>query len=254
MNPRPRLLFLSRTLPYPPDGASMSSYRLLRLFGGAFDVTALCFERPGAARAASHDAREVAGVATIEVFEVPQRHSSLRYLWDHLRSALLRRVYKTYLYQSRAFERRLTDVLSSTPIDIVSVDGIDLVRYLPACGDIPIVCVHHDIQSAALARRARAEKNEWRSAYLRHQAGLMEDAEREWCGRVALNIVPSDEDRRLLERIAPSSHVIVMTNSDSGTDWQVRTNELVATFLTVANVDTSDSITEIETVRTAHAS
>ena len=166
----------------------------------------------------------------------------------------MRRVYKTYLYQSRAFERRLTDVLSSTPIDVVSVDGLDLVRYLPACGDIPVICVHHDVQSAALARRAGAEKNEWRSAYLRHQARLMEDAEREWCGRVALNIVRSEADRRLLERIAPCSRLIVMASGDSETDWQLRVNDLLATFLTVANVDPSDSTSEIGTVRAAHAS
>ena len=43
---RPRLLFLCQTLPYPPDGGVwISTYHVLRLLAGAFDVTALCFER-----------------------------------------------------------------------------------------------------------------------------------------------------------------------------------------------------------------
>src|SRR5206468_3253738 len=56
------------------------------------------------------------------------------------------------------------------------------------------------------------ERNEWRRAYLRHQARLMEDTERDWCARVALNVAVSEADRLALQRIAPASRVAIVPN------------------------------------------
>src|SRR2546428_6976506 len=91
------LLFLCQTLPSPPDGGVwIRTYHVLRLLARAFDITALCFERSatsgkGAAWdiAASRDA--LGRFAAVEAFPIPQRHSRLRYAWDHLRSVALRR-------------------------------------------------------------------------------------------------------------------------------------------------------------------
>jgi len=215
---RPQLLFLCQTLPYPPDGGVwIRTYHVLRLLARAFDVTALCFERPpmpGNSAASDIDASRAAlgRFAAVEVFPVPQRHNRVRYLWDHLRSTALRQVYTTYMYQSRAFQRRLTGLLRSRRFDLVHIDSLDLVGYLPACGPLPVVCVHHDVESDLLRRRAAVERNRWRRAYLRHQARLMERLERVWCERVALNVAVSDQDRVMLKRIAPGSRITVVPN------------------------------------------
>ena len=114
---RPRLLFLCQTLPYPPDGGVwIRTYHVLRLLADAFDITALCFER--AATSGTHAEHPRAGtrdglgrLAAVEVFPIPQRHSRIRFSWDHIRSAALRRVYTAFVYDSRAFHRRLTELL-----------------------------------------------------------------------------------------------------------------------------------------------
>jgi len=215
---RPKLLFLCQTLPYPPDGGVwIRTYHVLRLLARAFDITALCFERAPMTgnRAALDSAAGRAALsrfAAVDVFPVPQRHSRLRFAWDHLRSTATRRVYTTYLYESRAFQRRLAEVLESQAIDLVHLDSLNLAAYVPAFGRIPVVCVHHDVDSALLRRRADVERNEWRSAYLRHQARLMEQSEREWCGRIALNVAVSENDRRLIQSIAPGSRVAIVPN------------------------------------------
>lgn len=218
MTNRPRLLFLCQTLPYPPDGGVwIRTYHVLRLLARAFDITALCFERAGASAnggawdiATSCDA--LGRFADIEVFALPQKHSRLRYVWDHLRSTASGRVYTTYLYDSRAFHGRLTDLLTSARFDLVHVDSLDLALYLPACGGLPVVCVHHDVESDLLRRRAAIERKRWRSAYLGYQARLMEAVERCWCERIALNVVMSEHDRALLQRIAPASRSAVVPN------------------------------------------
>src|SRR5437016_646972 len=191
------------------------TYHVLRLLARAFDITALCFERSatsgkGAAWdiAASRDA--LGRFAAVEVFPIPQRHSRLRYAWDHLRSVALRRVYTAYRYDSRAYHTRLTDLLSSEAFDLVHVDSLgDLAGYLPACRGIPVVCVHHDVESALLQRRAAIERSEWRGAYLRYQARRAEEVERRWCGRVALNVAVSEHDRALLKRMAPAARIAI---------------------------------------------
>lgn len=215
---RPRLLFLCQTTPYPPDGgAQIRTYHVLRLLARAFDVTALCFERsrttgPGAARDVATGAAALGRFAAVELFAIPQLHSRVRYAWDHLRSVALRRVYTTYLYDSRAFRRRLAQVLASQAFDLVHVDSLDLADYLPACGGIPVVCVHHDVEPVLLRRRAAIERRRWRRAYLEYQARLRERVEREWCRRVALNVVVSEQDRALVRRLAPASRVTVIPN------------------------------------------
>src|SRR5437016_4350967 len=80
--------------------------------------------------------------ASIETFAVPQHHSRLRYAWDHARSMATRRVYTTFIYKSDAFDGRLAEILRTIPIDLIHVDSLDLARYLPACGGIPIICTH----------------------------------------------------------------------------------------------------------------
>jgi glycosyltransferase involved in cell wall biosynthesis len=215
---RPRLLFLCQTLPYPPDGGVwIRTYHVLRLLSQAFDITALCFERAASAgqgidwnAATGPDA--LGRFADVEVFAIPQKHSRVRYLWDHLRSVASGRVYTSYLYESRAFRSRIKQLLRSNRYDLVHADSLDLAAYLPACSGLPVVCVHHDVESALLRRRAAVERSRSRRSYLQLQAGLMEEVERHWCGRVALNVAVSKHDATLLQRTAPGCRVSVVPN------------------------------------------
>ena len=213
---RPRLLFLCQTFPYPPDGGVwIRTYHVLRLLARAFDITALCFERavgPDDLRAAAAGHEPLDRFGAIEVFSLPQRHSRWRYAWDHLRSAVRRRAYTAYLYESTAFRRRLAELLRSETFDLVHVDSLDLAGYLPACRDIPVVCVHHNVESDLLRRRGAIERSRWRGAYVRYQARLTESVERDWCERVALNVAVSEQDRAVLQRIAPAARVAVVPN------------------------------------------
>ncbi len=218
MTGRPRLLFLCQTLPYPPDGGVwIRTYHILRLLSRAFDITALCFERAPMGGTVPERLRErgveaLSRFAHVEVFPIPQRHSRTRFVWDHVRSLATHRVYTTFRYESHDYAGRLQAVLRSTDVDLIHVDSLDLAGHLAACGDRPVVCVHHDVTSMQLGRRAGIETAEWRRAYLRHQARLTERCERQWCARVALNVAVSAEDAAALTRIAPGARVAIVPN------------------------------------------
>src|SRR5690606_15013320 len=98
--PKPNLLFLCQTLPFPPDGGvQIRSYNILRQLSKAFSVTALCFYR-SKTRPSNDDV--LAGIEGLEAygetmaFPIPHELSRVRTVWDHLRSTLTRRVYTRY--------------------------------------------------------------------------------------------------------------------------------------------------------------
>jgi len=186
VNARPRLLFLCSTLPYPPDsGQTIRSFHVLRLLARAFDVTALCFYRRTPLTFSRPEGRTMeqdlaqrlaalAPLADVATFPIPQEYRVWRLAWDHLRSVSLNQVYTTFALDSRTFRKRLLHLLQTRRFDLVHMDSITLSGYLPLLGDLPVVCVHHNVESALLQRRSRAERSPWRRAYLLHQARLMD--------------------------------------------------------------------------------
>jgi glycosyltransferase involved in cell wall biosynthesis len=216
--PRPRLLFLCQTLPYPPDGGVwIRTYHVLRILARTFDVTALCFERSGLGGRQPLEQRRrgleaLGAFGPVDAVPVPQTLSRARYVWDHFRSLLAGRVYTRFLYDSREFRARLASLLARQHYDLIHMDSLDLARYLPSLGDLPVVCVHHNVESELLARRAALERDAWRRRYLARQARLMEREEREWCGKVTLNIAVSPADAASLGSIAPGAAVSVVPN------------------------------------------
>lgn len=217
--PRPKLLFLSQVLPFPPDGGvQIRTYNVLRLLARTFDVTALCFYRAavcpteGAVRAAVAGLEALPGVSAVEAFPIPQEQSRPRLAWDHLRSVASRRAYTVYSYESAAYRARVEELLRTRSFDLVHMDSLDLSGYLPLLRDTPVVCVHHNVESALLRRRAENETSPPRRRYIALQADLLEAEERRWCGRVALNVAVSEEDRRRFGRLVPGARFTVVPN------------------------------------------
>ena len=213
---RPRLLVLHHRLPYPPhDGAAIRSYNVLRLLARDFDITALCFDRLDRVTAALDVAPRVAALgelARVERFEVAQHASRARLLWDHVRSVATGRSYLHYTFESSAFRRRVRELVAGGGFDLVHVDSMDLARYLPDVRALPVVCTHHNVESALLRRRADAARSPLRRAYLRHQARLVERDERRWLGEMALNVAVSPDDAAELARMVPEGRYAVLPN------------------------------------------
>lgn len=213
---RPRLLFLCQTLPYPPiGGVEIRTYNILRLLTRVFEVRALCFYRRKGGwvdRDLAANVHALRKLVPVEAFPIPQEHDRTRLLWDHLRSLLLNRVHTVYAYQSDDFRTRLASTLASQEFDVVHVDSLDLSAYLPMLNGHPVVCVHHNVESMLLRRRAEYERTTWRRLYVRRQAALMEREERLWCQRLALNVTVSQEDRMCLAELAPEAACTVVPN------------------------------------------
>lgn len=213
---RPKLLFLCQTLPYPPDGGvKIRTYNVLRLLSETFEVTALCFYRTASCRTSESVQASIKGLrdlAAVEAFPIPQEHSRPRLFWDHLRSVASGRVYTKFVYESEAFRSSLLHLLGRTRFDAVHVDSLDLSAYLPLFVELPVVCTHHNVESALLRRRAEAEESPLRKVYMLNQARMMAREEERWCDRVALNATVSDADRATLQQRIPGGRFTVVPN------------------------------------------
>lgn len=213
---RPRLLFLCQTLPYPPDvGVNIRTYNVLKLLSETYDITALFFFRKASHPTAGHVSaavRELSKYAAVEAFAIPHETDRVRLLRDHATSALTRRPYTVYTYESRAFRDRLREHLAGTVFDLVHVDSLDLSGYLPLLDRQAVICVHHNVESQLLRRRSRSEESRLMRAYFSMQASLTEREERRWCPRMALNVTVSEGDRRDFERIAPGARFVIVPN------------------------------------------
>lgn len=207
---------LCQTLPYPPDGGvHLRTFNVLRLLAREFEVTALFFFRRAdrvdetAVRSA---VRALGAFARTEAFPIDGEHAPGRLVWDHARSVISRRAYTWYVYQSRAARARVAELLASESFDLVHIDSLDMSSFLPMLDHLPVVCVHHDVESELLKRRAGVERQPWRRAYLALQASFVRALEREWCPTMSANIVVSDLDGERLRRIAPGSHTLTVPN------------------------------------------
>lgn len=215
-----RLLFLCQTLPYPPDGGvNIRTYNVLRLLAREFAVTALCFYRAAERRNSDEVRHSIGGLqpfARVEAFPIPQEHNPLRLLIDHFRSLVTGRAYTVSAYESALFRNRISELLAADEFDLVHLDSLDLLGYIPLMAGIPIVCVHHNVESSLLRRRAATAAG-LKRLYIAHQSRLTEIEERRWCPIVALNVTVSEADRGTLQGIAPHARFVVVPN---GVDTQ----------------------------------
>lgn len=223
MAARPRVLFLSQCLPYPPhSGVVNRTFNILRQLQVGYDVDLVAFSRVShqpdrAAGEAARDALRNVVAFVAEPTPIPSEHSAPRKIWDHLRSVVSGRAYTHYQYYSRQFATRLRAVLRTRTPDLVHLDSLDFHRWLPELPQVPITCTHHDIESGLLRLRARRLDQTVRRHYMLLQAARVERLERELCPRLALNVVMSDVDAQRLRALAPGAATVVVPN---GTDTE----------------------------------
>jgi len=221
MTARPRLLVLAQSLPYPPhSGVANRTFNVLRQLRVEYDVDLVAFFRTNhqpdnAAREAAWRSLRKVAASVAEPTPIPNEHSAVRKMWDHLRSLASGRAYTYYEYDSRAFAERLQATLRARRPDLVHLDSLDLHRWLPDLPRAPIACTHHNLESELLRRYALGLTPALLRRYVLAQADRVEAVERELCPRLALNVMVSAVDAEKLRVVAPGAPTAIVPN---GTD------------------------------------
>ena len=108
------------------------------------------------------------------------------------------------------FAARVRSAVASAPPDLVHLDSLDLFHWA-ALPPVPLTCTHHSIESELLRRRAE-RAGPLAAWYLRRQASLIANVERDLCPTFALNLMMSDREADDLRGLAPTARTLVVPN------------------------------------------
>jgi len=224
-----KLIWLSHFIPYPArGGAAQRSFNLIRQAAARYQVTLVAFNRP---RQDTHlleaSRAEFEKVChRVEFLELPETWKGARW-WAQLAMAPLYRMPQSCVaYASHALASRWRVLLAEQPEAIVHVDSSDLAVYLQDALGHPLVLNHHNCESSMAMRRSELEKNALKKMVLSHQARKQERLERDWLGRVTMNLTVSEEDTRRLRAITPGAEIAEVENGTDVEYFQAR-QELV---------------------------
>jgi polysaccharide biosynthesis protein PslH len=206
---RPSLLAVTSELPWPlASGGHLRTYHLLASLARRFDVRLVV---PSTAEEA--DSRAALARAGIFVRAVPSGpRRVLAEGWRIAEAALRRDPYVLYArHRRRSVLRALRDEASHTPPDVVYLDHLDSHLYAGMAGTAPIVIDMHNVYST-LAERAGGEARDFaRRRYLRAEAALLEQKERE-AARTAHTIFSCSEEEAAYFRRVGATRVEVVPN------------------------------------------
>jgi glycosyltransferase involved in cell wall biosynthesis len=215
---RRRILFLSQCLPYPPhSGVTNRTFHILEELQRDFDVTLVAFSRRNhqptpADRALASDALRQIVPLVLEPVAVDSEWSLFDKLRVHASSVLTGKPYIFFEYGNSRFGQEIKTAIQDAPPDLVHLDSMDLYRWLELIPSVPTTCTHHSVESDLLRLRAERLGTRAASAYVMHQARLVEAVERELCGRFDMNVMTSDTDGDRLRLLASGARTSTVPN------------------------------------------
>jgi sugar transferase (PEP-CTERM/EpsH1 system associated) len=119
-------------------------------------------------------------------------------------------------YTSREMTSALTSLLDENQFDIVQIESVHLINYLPPLRAVRsqplIVCDWHNIESELMQQYAQREQNIFRRAYARRTARLLRVYENRALQEFDAHICVSERDCEQLSQLNPGAKVQVIEN------------------------------------------
>jgi polysaccharide biosynthesis protein PslH len=170
-----RVLVIAEEICCPANsGKRMRTWNLMRRLAQRHSISYLCFGRtgdPGVAEVAQ------AGIQVHLVYPTnEQRGWSL--FWGLVGNLFSPNPYSADKHYSGPFRRKLQELLSSQPFDVVHFEGTHCARYLGSVENVPRVLGTHNIESQIWFRRAEQSPSWIRRVFFKSQAIKMRRFER----------------------------------------------------------------------------
>jgi len=198
------LQFAPRT-PWPLDtGAKLRNYHLARILATRARISLLAFgDKPDDTTAVYEQIVTVPRPAGYSFANV-------------LRGAVGRTPLPLLNYTTNEMSKTLAHVLAENDFDVVQVESIHLMNYLPvirAARSRPIVvCDWHNIESDLMGQYAEREQSLARKTYARRTARLMNEFEMKALNEFDGHIVVSEQDAERLRGMNTRARIFVIEN------------------------------------------
>lgn len=218
----PRILLLTPQLPYPPEqGTSLRNFHILRgLAEGGAMVTLLSYAEPGQPSDSPFVDPLSALCERLVLVPAPKRTMSQRLA----RLVTDRQPDMAHRLESAKFDNALRELLveaTDRPFDIVQIEGIEMVRFMPLVRQYaPISKIVFDDHNAEAELQYRAFQTDvtvprrWPAAvYSWIQTGRLRRFEK-WAGQAAdWTVAVSEADKRSLLNLGIEKPITVIPNS-----------------------------------------
>jgi sugar transferase (PEP-CTERM/EpsH1 system associated) len=193
---------------WPLDtGAKLRNYHLARVLARQTRVTLLAFN--------DHDQLPSSVENPYEQVIIVKRDAPytftkvLRGLWGRTPLPVLN-------YTTDSMKKALKDILNEKDFDVVQVEGIHLMAYLPIIRSARkpplVICDWHNIESELMRQYSQREPNLLRRAYAEKTARLMSEFESRALGEFDAHVVVSQRDAGRLRSLNSEAHVFVAEN------------------------------------------
>ena len=202
------MLQLAPRVCWPLDtGAKLRNYHLGRVLSEHARVSLLAFIHDG-------EPLEIPGNSYQQVRTVKREPG---YTFKKiLRGAVSRTPLPLLNYTTESMRRALEGTLAETDFDIVQVESIHLMGYLPiirAARSQPlIICDWHNIESELMGRYSEREGNILRRAYARRTARLMRNFEQRALDEFDAHVTVSERDAERLLSLNSKARIFVIEN------------------------------------------
>ena len=203
-----RLLQFAPRVCWPLDtGAKLRNYHLARVLAEHAQITLLAFV----------DAEQsLADLENLYAQVIAVQRDRAYTVSKTLRGAFGSTPLPVLNYTTDSMKQTLERVLNEQDFDVVQVESIHLMAYLPtirASRNRPLViCDWHNIESELMQRYAEREPSLSRQAYARKTARLMSEFEKRAMHEFDAHIVVSERDAERLRFLNPEASVFVVEN------------------------------------------
>jgi glycosyltransferase involved in cell wall biosynthesis len=119
-------------------------------------------------------------------------------------------------YTTESMKRALEGLLRDQDFDIIQVESIHLMSYLPIIREARknsfVICDWHNIESELMRRYSEREPSRLRRAYAGRTARLMSEFERRALHEFDAHVVVSQRDAQRLQDLNPAARIFVIEN------------------------------------------
>lgn len=212
-----KVLFLSQIVPYPPHGGVLQrGYNVLRELGGRAEVALCAYVHPDEmptpeAVAASRQAM-LGFCQTVDYVSLWPKQSAVHRVAALALSATSSTPFSVIAHRSASLRRIIAARTAATRFDVIHVDTLALMPFVPPSSDAGTVLTHHNIESSLMERRAHAERQLLARAFLTREARKLRAYERFAARTCDVNITVSTPDAELLKGLAPEARTWVVPN------------------------------------------
>ncbi|MDQ1637748.1 MAG: polysaccharide biosynthesis protein PslH [Pyrinomonadaceae bacterium] len=203
-----RVLHFAPRVCWPLDtGAKLRNYHLARVLAERADVTLLAFG--GNEQPPNNPENPYAKVVTVK--RDPGYTAA-----KIIRGAVGRTPLSLLNYTTAAMKQALAQILSEQDFDVVQVESIHLMGYLPilraATARPHVICDWHNIESELMQRYSERESNLLRRTYARKTARQLRTLEQKATHDFDGHVVVSQRDRERLLQLDSASSISVIEN------------------------------------------